>query len=195
MASVEKLSVALNPDMVAEMHSAVKIGDSGSVSEVVREALRDWRLRRKIDALETEELRRLVQEGIDSGPGLDAALVFAGRSPGSVRLRPMSGSPAAPVTPSAADLEEIPTTSPGTILPGQQVLSPNSKRSAARLPQRQSFTRPHRSGSGAADGAHGRYLVLFRDLRTRTRGGLNVFCTAPQPAATRSIGTQLERAC
>ncbi len=88
MASVEKLSVALTPDMVAEMRAAVEIGDYGSVSEVVREALRDWRLRRRIDALETEELRRLVQEGIDSGPGLDAASVFA-------RLRARFGPPPA----------------------------------------------------------------------------------------------------
>lgn len=77
MANVEKLSVALTPDMVAEVRAAVTGGDYGSVSEVVRDALRDWRLRRKIETLETEELRRLVQEGIDSGPGLDADAVFA----------------------------------------------------------------------------------------------------------------------
>jgi antitoxin ParD1/3/4 len=77
MANVEKLSVALTPDMVAEVRAAVAGGDYGSVSEVVRDALRDWRLRRKVATLETEELRRLVQEGIDSGPGLDADEVFA----------------------------------------------------------------------------------------------------------------------
>jgi antitoxin ParD1/3/4 len=77
MANVEKLSVALTPDMVAEMRAAVEGGDYGSVSEVVRDALRDWRLRRKIETLEADELRRLVQDGIDSGRGLDAADVFA----------------------------------------------------------------------------------------------------------------------
>jgi len=77
MANVEKLSVALTPDMVAEVRAAVEAGDYGSVSEVVRDALREWRLRRKIESLETEELRRLVQEGIESGPGLDAEAVFA----------------------------------------------------------------------------------------------------------------------
>ena len=88
MANVEKLSVALTPDMVAEMRAAVEGGDYGSVSEVVREALRDWRLRRKIETLEAEELRRLVQEGIDSGPGLEADGVFA-------RLRARFGQPPA----------------------------------------------------------------------------------------------------
>lgn len=76
MANVEKLSVALTPEMAAELRAAVEAGDYGSVSEVVRDALRDWRLRRKIEALETEDLRRLIQEGIDSGPGLDAGEVF-----------------------------------------------------------------------------------------------------------------------
>jgi antitoxin ParD1/3/4 len=84
MAKVEKVSVALTPDMVAEVRAAVEGGDYGSVSEVVRDALRDWRLRRKIETLETEELRRLVQEGIDSGPALDADAVF-------VRLRARFG--------------------------------------------------------------------------------------------------------
>jgi antitoxin ParD1/3/4 len=88
MANVEKLSVALTPDMVAEVRAAVEGGDYGSVSEVVRDALRDWRLRRKIETLETEEPRRLVQEGIDSGPGLNADAVFA-------RLRARFGQPPA----------------------------------------------------------------------------------------------------
>jgi antitoxin ParD1/3/4 len=77
MANVEKLSIAVTPDMAAELRAAVDGGDYGSVSEVVRDALRDWRLRRRIETVETEELRRLVREGMDSGPGLDADEVFA----------------------------------------------------------------------------------------------------------------------
>jgi antitoxin ParD1/3/4 len=77
MANVEKLSIALIPDMVAEPRAAVEGGDYGGVSEVVRDALRDWRQRRRIETLETEELRRLVLEGIDSGPGLEADAVLA----------------------------------------------------------------------------------------------------------------------
>jgi antitoxin ParD1/3/4 len=77
MSNVEKLSVALTPDMAAEIRAAVQAGDYGSVSEVVRDALRDWRLRRKVETLEIGELRRLVQEGIESGPSLEADAVFA----------------------------------------------------------------------------------------------------------------------
>lgn len=53
-ATVEKRSVALTPIIVAELRAAVEGGDYGSVSEVVRDALRDWRLRRKIETLEIE---------------------------------------------------------------------------------------------------------------------------------------------
>lgn len=88
MAKVENLSVALTPEMAAEVRAAVAGGDYGSVSEVVREALRDWRLHRKIETLETEELRRLAREGIDSGPGIAAGAVFD-------RLRARFGRPPA----------------------------------------------------------------------------------------------------
>jgi antitoxin ParD1/3/4 len=87
MANVEKLSVALTPDMAAEIRAAVQYDDYGSVSEVVRDALRDWRLRRKVETLEIDELR-LVQEGINSGPSLEADAVFA-------RLRARFGQPPA----------------------------------------------------------------------------------------------------
>ena len=83
---VEKLSIAVTEDMAAELRAAVEGGDYGSVSEVVRDALRDWRLRRRIEALEIEELRRLVREGVDSGPGVDGGTVFA-------RLRAQYGAP------------------------------------------------------------------------------------------------------
>ena len=77
IAHVEKLSIALTQDMATEVREAVANGDYGSVSEVIRDALRAWRLRRKIETIETGELRRLVAEGIESGPGLDADDVFA----------------------------------------------------------------------------------------------------------------------
>ena len=88
MGKVEKLSIALTPEMASELRAAVEQGEYGSVSEVVRDALRDWRLRRKVEAIEIEELRRLVREGIDSGPGIDAESVFA-------RLRARYDRPAA----------------------------------------------------------------------------------------------------
>lgn len=48
MASVEKLSIALTHEMADEVRTAVKSGDYASSSEVIREALRDWRRKRAL---------------------------------------------------------------------------------------------------------------------------------------------------
>jgi antitoxin ParD1/3/4 len=77
MSDIEKLSVALEADMIAEVRAAVADGDYASVNEAVSDALRDWSIRRRVEKLETRELKRLVLEGIESGPGLDADDVFA----------------------------------------------------------------------------------------------------------------------
>jgi antitoxin ParD1/3/4 len=42
MSTVEKISIALPPEMVAVVRSAVDTGEYASSSEVVRDALRDW---------------------------------------------------------------------------------------------------------------------------------------------------------
>ena len=68
MANVEKLSIALTPDMATLVRQAVESGDYASASEVIRDALRDWKLKRAFDREMVEELRRLWQEGIDGGP-------------------------------------------------------------------------------------------------------------------------------
>ncbi|HJU18026.1 MAG TPA: type II toxin-antitoxin system ParD family antitoxin [Stellaceae bacterium] len=77
MGKIEKISVALPPEMVSDVRNAVASGEYASASEVIREALRDWRRKRHVASLEIEETRRLVREGIDSGPGVDADRVFA----------------------------------------------------------------------------------------------------------------------
>lgn len=68
MANVEKLSIALTPDMAAIVRQAVESGDYASASEVVRDALREWKLKRAVESEVILELRRLWQEGLDSGP-------------------------------------------------------------------------------------------------------------------------------
>ncbi len=77
MANVEKLSIALPPEMAGSVRDAVQSGEYATASEVIREALRDWKLKRRIAALEEDELRRLVREGIESGPGIPAERVFS----------------------------------------------------------------------------------------------------------------------
>jgi antitoxin ParD1/3/4 len=69
MAHVEKLSIALPPEMARLVRGAVESGEYASNSEVVREALREWELRRTFQQQDVEELRRLWAEGLASGPG------------------------------------------------------------------------------------------------------------------------------
>ena len=68
MAGVVKVSVALTPELHELVQNAVSDGDYASTSEVIREALRDWKERRERKRESIAELRRLWDEGIASGP-------------------------------------------------------------------------------------------------------------------------------
>ena len=77
MANVEKMSVALTPEMAAMMREAVATGEYASASEVMREALREWKHRRTSRQQAIEELGRLWDAGIASGPPNDGDETFA----------------------------------------------------------------------------------------------------------------------
>jgi antitoxin ParD1/3/4 len=68
MGRIEKVSVALSSEMVGIVKDAVATGQYASASEVVREALREWHLRKPLRQAEIERLRKAWQEGIESGP-------------------------------------------------------------------------------------------------------------------------------
>ena len=86
MPHVEKVSIALTPEMVAVVRQAVESGEYASNSEIVREALRDWKSKRALQQQEVEELRRLWHEGLHSGPQpVCSAGRPQGRSPPSSR--------------------------------------------------------------------------------------------------------------
>jgi antitoxin ParD1/3/4 len=67
MPAAKKLSLTLDADLAAQVDDAVASGAYASASEVVEEALLCWRERRALEA-DPETLRRLWQEGLDSGP-------------------------------------------------------------------------------------------------------------------------------
>lgn len=69
MANVEKLSIALTPEMAVTVRECVENGEYASSSEVIREALRDWKLKRSLQQNEIINLRNLWQIGLDSGDG------------------------------------------------------------------------------------------------------------------------------
>ncbi len=71
MSEIERLTITMPPELAAVVKQAVETGDYASTSEVVRAALRDWKLKR---TLQLEELAALKAE-IDKG----LADVAAGR--------------------------------------------------------------------------------------------------------------------
>ena len=77
MPSVEKITIALTTEQAGFVRQAVQVGEYASTSEVIREAVREWKERRDLLGYSVEELRRLVQKGIDSGSPIDATEAFA----------------------------------------------------------------------------------------------------------------------
>ncbi len=68
--AIEKISIALPQQMVADVKGAVETGEYASSSEVIREALRDWTLKRSFQKQGIEHLRHLWNEAIqDASPG------------------------------------------------------------------------------------------------------------------------------
>ncbi len=75
--TIEKISIALPPEMVAQLRQAVDAGEYASSSEVVRDALRDWSYKRQLQQNGVAELRRLWQEArANKTPGIPAAEVL-----------------------------------------------------------------------------------------------------------------------
>jgi antitoxin ParD1/3/4 len=69
---MERLTITLTTDLAARVKEAVEGGQYGSVSEVMRQALRDWELAEARRAHELQLLRQDVAAGL--------ADVAAGRS-------------------------------------------------------------------------------------------------------------------
>src|SRR5689334_9907710 len=85
MAKVRKISISLPKDMVDDIHYAVDSGRYATASEVVREAVREWKgkpreLPERVRVPKTKaEFRRRIQAAIDSldrGEGLPAEQVY-----------------------------------------------------------------------------------------------------------------------
>jgi antitoxin ParD1/3/4 len=71
MASIEKISIALPPEMVAQLREAVESGEYASSSEVVRDALREWTQKRNLHQQGLKELRRVWKQAVkDETPGV-----------------------------------------------------------------------------------------------------------------------------
>ena len=77
MGKIERISVALTPELVSMVRKAVDGGSYASTSEVVRDALRVWKqqIEQRDEAMAV--IRRLWQEGLESGPAVGGKAVMA----------------------------------------------------------------------------------------------------------------------
>lgn len=65
MSNLERLTITLTAELVEEVKGAIEAGDYASSSEVVREALRDWRDKRSVRERQLAELKADIRAGLD----------------------------------------------------------------------------------------------------------------------------------
>jgi antitoxin ParD1/3/4 len=64
MAEIERLTITLPAEMTAVIKGAVEAGDYASTSEVVREAVRDWKMKRVLQLQELAALKADIDKGL-----------------------------------------------------------------------------------------------------------------------------------
>ena len=79
MAAIERLTITLPAEMAGLVKGAVDEGDYASTSEVIREALRDWKLRRELRLGQLAELKADIARGLADVANGSVADFDAGR--------------------------------------------------------------------------------------------------------------------
>ena len=64
MAEIERMTITLPSEMAAVVRGAVEGGDYASSSEVMREALRDWKMKRALQLQELAALKVDIDHGL-----------------------------------------------------------------------------------------------------------------------------------
>jgi antitoxin ParD1/3/4 len=64
MAAIERLTITLPAEMAGLVKRAVDEGNYASTSEVIREALRDWKVKRKLQLGQLAELKADIDRGL-----------------------------------------------------------------------------------------------------------------------------------
>ncbi|SAI49677.1 Predicted transcriptional regulators containing the CopG/Arc/MetJ DNA-binding domain [Bordetella ansorpii] len=62
--TLERLTITMPPEMAASIKQAVDEGDYASTSEVVREAVREWKIRRELMLNELTALKADIDQGL-----------------------------------------------------------------------------------------------------------------------------------
>jgi antitoxin ParD1/3/4 len=66
MGVIERLTITLPTDMAGMVKGAVDEGDYASTSEVIREALRDWKLKRELRSRQLAVLQAEIDHGMEN---------------------------------------------------------------------------------------------------------------------------------
>ena len=64
MAAIERLTVTLPAEMASMVKCAVEVVEFASSSEVIREALRDWKLKRELQIHKVAALKAEIDRGL-----------------------------------------------------------------------------------------------------------------------------------
>ncbi len=64
MSEIERLTITLPTELAAALKVAVAEGDYASTSEVVREAIRDWKMKRVLQMQELASLKADIDKGL-----------------------------------------------------------------------------------------------------------------------------------
>jgi antitoxin ParD1/3/4 len=64
MTELERLTITLTPELSQTIKAAVTEGDYASASEVIREALRDWKTRRELRQEELAALKSDIDQAL-----------------------------------------------------------------------------------------------------------------------------------
>lgn len=91
MGAIEKITISLPAEMLAEVRAAVEAGEFTSTSEVIRDALRQWGRKRTVLALNEDELRRLVAEARARRESVDGEGARCAACAKSMRRPPQAG--------------------------------------------------------------------------------------------------------
>jgi antitoxin ParD1/3/4 len=71
---MEKITIALTSELADFIRNVVDAGEYELTSEAIEHAVREWKERRDLFGYTVEELRALVQDGIDSRPSALATM-------------------------------------------------------------------------------------------------------------------------
>jgi antitoxin ParD1/3/4 len=71
------ITITLAPDATEALEASVQAGEHISIEAAAAAVIDEWWADRAMGAIGVERLRRMIGDGVDSGPSVDGEAVFA----------------------------------------------------------------------------------------------------------------------